>query len=156
MSENKGPEGKYTWQAIRINISGYIPPQREAKSDLRSRESTVSLEDEEEDTQDVTPYPGLQLTFNRGPKAGQGLVLRTDPNCDIVLPQLSKISRFHCALTFDAQRRLILRDFSKHGTIVTYNGEGQESRHHFTWILGGHKVPRDTKNIVIEIQGISF
>jgi serine/threonine-protein kinase Chk2 len=28
--------------------------------------------------------------------------------------------------------------------------------HHFTWILGGHDVPRDTKNIVIEIQGISF
>ena len=63
-----------------------------------------------------------------------------------------------------------MQDFSKHGTIVTYNGEGGESRrtiityndkgreshHYFTWILGGHKVPRDTKNIVIEIQSISF
>jgi hypothetical protein len=114
------------------------------------------LEDEEDNTQDNTSYPGLQLTFNRGPKAGQGLVLGTDPNCDIVLPQLSKISRFHCALTFDAQRRLILRDFSKYGTIVTYDDKGGESRRHFMWILGGHRVPRGTQKIVMEIQGVSF
>jgi len=142
------------------NRSRYVPPhvlpQGQTKSKYRSRESTVSLEEEEDNTPNDASYPGLQLTFNPGPKAGQGLVLGTDPNCDIVLPQLSMISRRHCALTFDAQRRLILRDFSRNGTIVKYDDKGGESRHHFTWIAGGHNVPRDTKKILIEIQGISF
>ena len=150
------PDGKYTWQAIRMNTLECIPPQGDTKSGSRSRESTVSLEDEEENTRDDTSYPRLQLTFNPGPKSGQGLMLGTDPNCDIVLPRLKHISKRHCALTFDDQRRLILRDFSKHGTIVEYDKKGGESRYYFTWILGGHKVPRKTKKLVIEIQGISF
>jgi hypothetical protein len=89
-----------------------------------------------------------------------------------VLPKLKnkKISRVHCALTFDDQRRLILRDLLGHGTIVEYDGrggelrrtfvtkdkEGREKTHHFKWILSSNDVPRDTKNIVIHIQGISF
>jgi hypothetical protein len=32
-------------------------------------------------------HPELQPTFNRGPKAGRGHMLGTDPNCDIVLPR---------------------------------------------------------------------
>jgi hypothetical protein len=169
MSEDQDKNGR-SWEAIRMNISESIPPQGETKSDLRSRESTVSLEDEEDDTQDDTSYPGLQLTFNPGPKGRRGLELGTHPNCDIVLPELSKISRLHCALTFDDQRRLILRDFSRHGTIVKYDGkggelrrtiityddEGREIHHHFKWILGGHDVPEKTGKIVIEIQGISL
>jgi len=155
MSEDEDKTGR-SWQAIRMNILKHIPPQREIKSDLRSRESTVSLEDKVDNIPTDTSYPRFQLTFNPGPKAGQGLVLGTDSNCDIVLPQLSKISRRHCALTFDASRRLILRDFSHHGTIVEYNDKGGELRRHFTWIIGGHRVPRDTKKIAIGIQGIKF
>jgi len=155
MSEDEDKTGR-SWQAIRMNILKHIPPQREIKSDLRSRESTVSLEDKVDNIPTDTSYPRFQLTFNPGPKAGQGLVLGTDSNCDIVLPQLSKISRRHCALTFDASRRLILRDFSHHGTIVEYNDKGEELRRHFTWIIGGHRVPRDTKKIAIGIQGIKF
>ncbi|MCJ1350592.1 MAG: hypothetical protein MMC33_000573 [Icmadophila ericetorum] len=115
-------------------------------------------------------YRVYAATFNPRPTSSRGFELGTDPNCDIILPRLKYISRVHCALTFDDQRRLILRNFSKHGTIVKYNEKGgelrrtivtyddkrQEIRHHFKWILGGHKVPRDTENIVIEIQGISF
>jgi hypothetical protein len=152
----KDKKGKYTWQAIRMNTLECSPPQGETKSDLRSRESTVSLEDEVDNAQDDTSYPRLQLTFNRGPKSGQGLVLGTDPNCDIVLPRLKYISKRHCALTFDVERRLILRDFSRHGSIVKYDDQGGELRHDFTWILGGHRVPRDTRKIVIQIPGISF
>lgn len=79
-------------------------------------------------------------------------MFRTDPNsCNIVLPRLRKISQRYCYLTFDTERRLILRDCSTHGTIVTYNDKGGELRRYFTWILGGHDVPQETKNIVIKI-----
>ncbi|KAF8857852.1 kinase-like protein [Acephala macrosclerotiorum] len=150
------PEGKYAWEAIRMNISEDIPPQREMVSDYRSRESTASLEDAEDNTPDDTSYPRLQLAFNCGRKSGHGLMFGTAPNCDIVLPRLRKISQHHCYFTFDAERRLILRDCSTHGTIVSYDDKGGELRRHFTWILGGHDVPRRTKEIVIEIQGVSF
>jgi hypothetical protein len=165
-NRDDGPKGRHTWEAIYMseNRSRYIPPripphiplQGGTKSAYRSRESTVSLEDAEDQDANYASYPGLQLTFNLGPKAGWGLVFGTDPNCDIVLPQLSLISRRHCALTFDAHRRLILRDFSTNGTIVTYDDKGRETRRCFTWILGGHDVPRDTRKIAIEIQGIKF
>jgi hypothetical protein len=56
-SEDKG---KYTWDAIRMNRSRYIPPQGETKSDYRSRESTVSLEDEEDQ---AISYPGLSTSL---------------------------------------------------------------------------------------------
>ncbi|KAG4430848.1 hypothetical protein IFR05_013664 [Cadophora sp. M221] len=142
------------------NASRYIPPQRNTKSDFRSRESTASLDDEEgTTTPDNSSCPGLQLAFNSGPKAGPGLVLGTDPDCDIVLPQLRKISRRHCYITFDSQRRLILRDFSHYGTIVSYNGKGEKARRRFTWILGGPPVSQRNEPIepiVIEIQKIRF
>lgn len=64
--------GKYTWQTIQINILECIPPQGETKSDLRSRESTTLLEDEEDNTQHDTSYPRLQLpsTVDRNPAKG--------------------------------------------------------------------------------------
>lgn len=119
-----------------------------------SRESTAPPDDSEDaDTKNDRASKGLQLTFTYGPKSGPGFVLGADPNgCDIVLPPLKHISRRHCYLTFDAERRLILRDCSTNGTIVEYDGKGGESRRHFTWIIGGHDVPDDTKNIVIQID----
>ena len=145
--------GKYTWEAIWMNTSQDIPEQGETVSDYRSRESTVSPEDK---FPSDTSYPRLHLGFNSELKSGHGLMFGSNPNCDIVLPRLRKISQRHCYLTFDAERRLILRDCSTYGTIVTYNDQGRELRRHFTWILGGHDVPMRTKEIVIEIQGISF
>jgi hypothetical protein len=163
---------KYTWDTIRMreNSARYTPPLGgiEPGPEHGSRESTASVEDDEDD--DPTSYPGLQLTFNF--KAGPGLVLGTDRNgCDIVLPKLAdnKISRRHCYLTFDAKRRLILRDLSAHGTTVTYDGQGDEKRrtivtyddkgrekcHHFTWILSDNHL-KDVQKIVIIIQEIEF
>lgn len=148
-----------TLDAIRMreNSGRYLSPQGETEPVNRSRESTVSLEDDEDHASDDTnEYPGLQLSFNRGPKAGQGFMIGTDGNrCDIVLPKLSMISRRHCSLTFDAKRRLILRDFSRHGTTVTYDGKGGEKRHHFPWILSGENAG-EVKEIVIKIQTIEF
>ncbi|KAH9213961.1 kinase-like domain-containing protein [Leptodontidium sp. 2 PMI_412] len=147
------------------NKSRYIPPQREKKSDIRSRESTASLDDKEGTAPDNTSCPGLQLAFDSRPKAGPGLVLGTDPDCDIVLPQLRNISRRHCYITFDSQRRLILRDFSRYGTIVSYNDKGRETRRRFTWILsappvsqrnGSNESIEPNEPVVIEIQYIRF
>lgn len=154
--EEKSQVGKYSWEAMRMNISQDIQLQGKV-SDYRSRESTVSLEDADDNTSNASSYPRLHLTFNSELKSGHGLMFGTDPNsCNIILPRLRKISQRHCFLTYDAERRLILRDCSTHGTIVKYNEKGGELRRHFTWILGGHEVPRETQTIVIEIQGVRF
>ena len=152
---------------MRQNSGRYILPQQNLEPEHDSRESTVSEDDEETDP---TCFPRLQLTFNPGPKASQGFVIGTDENCcDIVLPKLNKISRRHCCLTFDKKRRLILRDLSSHGTIVTYDGQGDERRrtivetdetgrktsHHFTWILSDVEL-NEVKEIVIKIGAIAF
>ena len=152
---------------MRQNSGRYILPQQEPQPEHGSRESTVSVDDEENDP---TRSPSLQLTFNPGPKASQGFIIGTDKNCcDIILPKSNKISRRHCCLTFDEKRRLILRDLSSSGTIVTYDGQGGEKRrtivtkddkgreicHHFTWILSDVEL-NEIKEIVITIGKIEF
>lgn len=133
-NESEGSD-QYTWKAFRLNPSRCIYPQKEPVSDYRSRESTAELEDTEGATEEATEeatedettaYPKLQLTFDSELKSGQGLMFGTDPNrCDIVLPRLRYISKCHCYLTFDSERRLILRDISSSGTIVSYGGKGE-------------------------------
>jgi len=119
-----------------------------------SRESTAPLSDiEDEVEKETVGGKGLQLTFTHGPKAGHGFKIGTDPNsCYIVIPLLTGISRCHCYLTFDEERRLVLRDCSSNGTVVTYDGKAGQKRRHFTWILGGHEVPDKTKSIVIRLH----
>lgn len=166
-SEDEDRNGR-SWQAIRMNMAGYLPSQDKAESDLRSRESTVLSEDEDDQVTTSSPFPRLHLGFDARRKSGHGIMIGTDRNsCDIVLPKLRKISQRHCYITFDAKRRLILRDRSRHGTIVKYDdkggelrrtvvrkNEGRELHEYFTWILGGNGFPRGIKKIVIEIQGI--
>ena len=55
---------------------------------------------------------------------------------------------------FDEDNRLILRDHSQHGTIVTYSGKGRGLRRHFMWIAGGHKPLKQLRKIVSEIQSL--
>jgi serine/threonine-protein kinase Chk2 len=129
-------------------IPEYIPPQEEACS----RETTAPLEDDQAYAPNDTSYPKLHLAFNPGPKGNQGFVFGWDPDCDIVLPRLQSISRRHCVLKFDDQRRPILRDISSTGTIVSYDDQGGEIRRRFTWILGGHEVPQGKERIIIQIH----
>ncbi|TAQ83032.1 hypothetical protein B7494_g8644, partial [Chlorociboria aeruginascens] len=137
-------------------------PARIIELEHSSGESTAT-----EDTvrYDTRSGPELQLTFNPSP-AGQGWVFGTHESCDIVLPKLPLISRFHCSITFDIQGQVILRDFSSHGTILTYSGQGGEIRKtifpedgeplYFTWILSGPMSQEKHENIVINIQSIKF
>lgn len=109
----------------------------------------------------------LEIRFSHPPAAGSGFLFGTDKNkCDVVLPALHvrsnrrrpsqtpefAISRKHFYITFDDQHRLIIRDCSSRGTIVTYNGQGGKKRRHFTWIIGGDQFPDKTETIMIEIH----
>lgn len=113
--------------SMRQNNGRYILPLQESQPEHGSQESTVSEDDEDNDP---TRYSKLQLIFHSKPKAGWRFMIKTNENCcDIILSKSNnKISRRHCCITFDQKRRLILRDFSINGTIVTYDGQGGEKR----------------------------
>ena len=57
--------------------------------------------------------------------------------CDVVLGgRTAGINGRHFCITFHKQRRPILRDSSKIGTTVSYNGQCiRQRRHNFTWIF---------------------
>lgn len=106
----------------------------------RSRESTAPPNITEDDHPAWHHQVGLRLTFSQGPKAGLEFMIGTEASsCDIFVqaPKDNKISRRHYYVTFDAQRRLLVRDCSTHGTIVTYDRRRGGKRHNFTWIIGG-------------------
>ncbi|KAL9103882.1 MAG: hypothetical protein Q9163_001119 [Psora crenata] len=58
----------------------------------------------------------------------------------------------HCCITFEAERRLIVRDCYSKGSTVTYNKKDAKRRRNFTWIIRSHGFPDGINNIVIEIH----
>jgi hypothetical protein len=144
--KDEGGPAHLTIQHAR-NRSQYVETQ--LTWERGSREPTASTED----------FPslseGLSLTFSNGPKSDKGFTFgNLGRRSDIPLPNLDNhISRCHAYLTFDPQGRcLILRDCSTCGTVVTYDGQGGKKRRNFQWILSGHRVPDQTKEIVIEFH----
>jgi hypothetical protein len=134
-------------------------PEAPVRWDRRSRGTTAPPDDNENEVPSYEFDPGLQLTFSHGPKGGHGFIIGTDPSsCDIVVPEILNkydhpvISSKHLYISFDAQHRLFVQDTSSRGTIVTYDGKGGKKRRNFKWIIGGDRVPDDTKTIVIEIH----
>ncbi|KND93130.1 hypothetical protein TOPH_02411 [Tolypocladium ophioglossoides CBS 100239] len=121
----------------------------------RERESTEPPDDQGASALDYLPC--LEVKFSDIPRTDRGLVFGYNPNCDVVLPHQG-ISNYHFSLTFDNHHRLIVKDWgSLIGTQVTYNGEGEGTRRHFQWIIGGHDIPQRKKNIIITVQDpISF
>ena len=81
-------------------------------------------------------------------------------DCDVLLGSRGRnnISNRHFCITFDEQRRVILKDSSTWGTTVSYGGQaGEETRHHFTWILSLDE--NRYKNIIVyvpESTGLAF
>jgi hypothetical protein len=134
------------------NRSRWIPPSDDASGISSDDEGSISPDDEG----GISPClskPGLQLSFSHGPKGPLGFMLGRDArHCDIVLPHLPGISRQHCYLTFDYQRRLIVNDISSYGTIVTYDGMGGERRRNFTWIIGGDVIADRSHEVVLQIH----
>ena len=107
---------------------------------LGSRENTPFPDGEDDFA------PRIHLTFDKPPESiKNGYVFGYDPSCDVrladrrhvsKLPKTRFVSKNHFSITFDAQHRVILRDSSKVGTAVSYNGQAQnEVRSRFTWII---------------------
>ncbi|KAJ9624529.1 Protein kinase protein rad53 [Taxawa tesnikishii (nom. ined.)] len=120
------------------NRRRYSPPSSDHSFD--SRESTP-LPNLQEDDDDANCGYRLRLTFTQPPEDIQkGYVFGTDPRrCDVLLGQRrgqGSISGEHFSITFDDDGRVILRDFSRCGTAVSYDGQTKDQkRSHFTWII---------------------
>ncbi|PHH88432.1 hypothetical protein CDD83_7531 [Cordyceps sp. RAO-2017] len=127
------------------NSSRYVPPQVIRNDSSCSRESSQSLEEEEEGNDETPHYiysEGLELRFDHPRRNRLGILLGKSSNCDIVLPKLESLksaSQYQCVITFDNQD----------GTTVTYNDKGGFKRRGFTWILGGDKFFQETRKIFI-------
>ena len=116
-----------------------------------SRETTPYSGDDFQDgnpkDKDATSHR-LKLSFDRPPKnMSKGYVFGWGPGCDIQLvdrddlrpgdrEQVGMVSQKHFSITFDTERRVVLRDASTNRTAVSYDGQaGNELRRHFTWII---------------------
>ncbi|KND87636.1 hypothetical protein TOPH_07762 [Tolypocladium ophioglossoides CBS 100239] len=108
----------------------------------------------------AAPERALQLSFSDLPDQPGNFVLGTDPHCDVVLPPLPGIAPRHCALRFDAEARLVLDDFSAHGTAVWYDWESSGDQTIYSWVLSsGYSLGfpgSSVRRIVVDIQGVRF
>lgn len=82
----------------------------------------------------------LQLRLDQQPKnLASGYSFGTDPLlCDVLLGHRGTpgISALHFCITFNEQMRLVLQASSRHGTAVSYTGQGcDQPRCQFTWVL---------------------
>lgn len=117
------------------NANFYLPPR---SIEVHSRDTTPLYPEDDDGTSNS--WSCLRLTFDHLPHDMQlGYMFGTDRKaCDVLLGRRGQagISGRHFYITFDDQRRLILRDISKGGTAVSYNNQGAtQNRRGFTWIL---------------------
>ncbi|KAH8656455.1 protein kinase [Ilyonectria robusta] len=136
----------------------YVPPRLQPTEDRysrRERESTEPPETQGGSALDILPC--LVVGFSDVPRTNRGLIFGSNPNCDVFL-DYQGISNCHFSLTFDEFNRPIVKDLdSLIGTQVTYDGEGEGTRRHFQWIVGGHRIPQRMKSIIITVEDtISF
>lgn len=105
--------------------------------------------------EDTLPF--AKITFDYAPKTNRGILIGSSPACDLVVRRKGVSSR-HISLTFDEEKRLIIKDWgSLAGIQVTYDGEGAGERSKFRWIVGGDKIPDSKLSIILELhKTISF
>ncbi|KAK4040500.1 kinase-like domain-containing protein [Parachaetomium inaequale] len=123
--------------------------------------SDESDDESDDDTDAGNDYsPGLQLRFDDWRKNQVGFVFGTSPSCDIVLPRrdsLKGLPSRQCALTFDDQGRLVVRDLQdrnkgKGGTAVNYGAQGGQKRRSFSWIVSCHTFTTENTPIVLVLH----
>ncbi|KAI3532312.1 hypothetical protein CABS02_13897 [Colletotrichum abscissum] len=148
--------GERTTKAIKAS-SRYVPPLiefTERHYDRHERESTEPSANPDASAYDYLPR--LELRFSDIPRTSRGVVIGSDPDCDVVLPYRG-ISGRHFCLTFDSADRLIVKDLgSLMGTEVTYDDEGEGKRSNFCWIVGGHKIPNEKRIVISVHHTVSF
>jgi serine/threonine-protein kinase Chk2 len=103
--------------------------------------------------------PFIELRFSHLTRGSSGFVFGRDKKtCDIVLSNLSAISRNHFALTFrntfhDGRYRLVVRDLgSSHGTEVKYDGRSDGPQSNFDWVVSGTSVSAAALRLIIQPQ----
>ncbi|KAK1993827.1 hypothetical protein LX36DRAFT_232907 [Colletotrichum falcatum] len=108
----------------------------------------------------TTPRPALELSFAKPPRNAVGFVLGADPDvADVVLPPLPGIAPAHCHISFDADRRLVLRDTSDAGTAVWYDGASTGDRRRESWALSAgctYAFPAMVDRLVVDVQNVRF
>ena len=98
--------------------------------------------------------PCLVVKFSDIPRTNRGLVFGSNEYCDVVV-DVKGMSQCHFSLTFDEQRRLVVRDLgSLTGTQVTYDGKGEGPKRRYQWIVSGHDVLDGKDSIVITVKGV--
>ncbi|KAF5018969.1 hypothetical protein F66182_9032 [Fusarium sp. NRRL 66182] len=106
------------------------------------------------------PPRALKLSFDSPPKRPGSFVIGSDPiTCDVVLPSMPGIDARHCELSFDAEGRIVLNDFSQAGTQVWYDWESNGDQTDYTWILSSGSeqgFPSMVQRITVDIQGVRF
>ena len=107
------------------------------------------------------PQRGIQLSFDQQTRQPGRFTFGTDPAlCDVLLPPMPHISSQHCSITFDSESRLVLNDFSEHGTQVWYDWDCCGDQTDYTWVLssGQHSevFQSNVSRVVMDIQGARF
>ncbi|KAK5997509.1 Serine/threonine-protein kinase Chk2-like protein [Cladobotryum mycophilum] len=129
------------------------PAQQSSRSgshrDRHEREHTELAEDGVDSDDRL---PSVVLSFGQRPRNHRGFVMGCGEDCDFILPDLFGISRQHCAITFDKNHYLVVRDLgSLNGMTVLYDGENHGQRRNFTWIIGGHEITH-RKTVVLQFN----
>ncbi|KFH48245.1 Inhibitor of nuclear factor kappa-B kinase subunit beta-like protein [Hapsidospora chrysogenum ATCC 11550] len=137
--------------------SRYVPPRqkpsRPSQHSRRQRQSTEPPEDEGASSS-LGHSPCLVVKFSDIPRTNRGLVFGSNEYCDVVV-NVKGMSQCHFSLTFDEQRRLIVKDLgSLIGTQVTYDREGEGPRRQFQWIVSSHDILDGKNSIVIKVKGV--
>ncbi|ATY60595.1 kinase-like domain [Cordyceps militaris] len=121
-----------------------------------SREPTP-LPDEDDESQQGAEEPYVELRFSRPPSSPHGFLFGRNPQSEVVLPGIVGVSHFHFSITFDDERRLIIKDLqSSVGTQVTYDGMGAGVRRGFSWIIGGDSHILNAEINVMVRKGLQF
>ncbi|KAM5362803.1 hypothetical protein ACJZ2D_012335 [Fusarium nematophilum] len=144
-------------EAIRANPC-HVPARIQSNEDYAHRHGAREPIEPPEGEDSILDYlPHLELRFSRRPRTERGILIGSDPNCDIVISHKS-ISPHHLSITFDEDNRLIVKDWgSPAGTEVTYDGEGAGKRSGYQWVVGGHQLPDCTTTIIIKLHAtVSF
>ncbi|EJT79656.1 CAMK protein kinase [Gaeumannomyces tritici R3-111a-1] len=119
-------------------------PERQS----RERESTEPLESQNGPVLDTLPYVELKLSDTH--RSRSGFLFGWGENNDVILPKSRGVGRHHFTLTFDGEKRPIVKDWgSLNGIQVTYGSQGHGARSGFQWIVGGHEIPFVKRPIVV-------
>lgn len=89
------------------------------------------------------------MRFSLGARTGVGVVCGCAANTDLIFQDISGISKFHLAFTFDDRNIPIARDLgSTSGTKVAYDEEEGERFSNFDWSLVGSSITNGKAPIV--------